>query len=72
MRAAGRFAEVAGKFSSAVNLTADGKTVNGKSVLEILTLGAGPGIELLIEAEGADEEKALNALEQLVRANFDE
>ena len=72
LRAAGRFAEVANSFQSAVSMSALGRTVNGKSVLEILTLGAGPGIELLIQAEGADADKALDALEELVRANFNE
>ena len=72
LRAAGRFAEMANGFESAVNLSALGRTVNGKSVLEILTLGAGPGIDLLIQAEGADADKALDALEELVRANFNE
>ena len=66
LRAAGRFAEVANSFQSAVSMSALGRTVNGKSVLEILTLGAGPGIELLIQAEGADADKALDALEELV------
>ena len=72
LRAAGRFAEVAGQFKSDVRLSVAGRGVNAKSVLDILTLGAGPGVELLIEAEGPDAESALDCLEALVRNNFDE
>lgn len=72
LRAAGRFAETAGRFKSNVRLVLAGRGVNGKSVLDILTLGAGPGVELLIEADGPDAEAALDSLETLVRHNFDE
>ncbi len=72
LRAAGRFAETAKEYESDIRLTAMGRGVNAKSVLEILTLGVGPGAELLIQAEGPDAEQALNALETLVRANFGE
>ena len=72
LRAAGRFAEIAGRFGSDIRLSVAGRAVNGKSVLDILTLGAGPGVELLIEAEGLDAESALDCLEALVRDNFGE
>ncbi len=72
LRAAGCLAEAAGKFSSDVRLTVGGRTVNAKSVLEILTLGAGPGVELHLQAEGEDAEPALCALETLIRENFNE
>jgi len=72
LRAAGRFAEAANLFQSDISLSATGRTVNAKSVLEILTLGAGPGVDLVIRAKGGDAEKALDALEKLVRDNFDE
>lgn len=72
LRAAGRFAEAASAFQSDITLAVTGRVVNGKSVLDILTLGAGPGVELVIQADGEDAEKALDALETLVRNNFDE
>jgi len=72
LRAAGKFAETANQHHADVRLTVLGRGVNGKSVLEILTLGAGPGVELTIEAEGADAQQALDSLEALVRANFNE
>jgi len=72
LRAAGRFAQTAGAFRSDVALSAGDRTVNGKSVLEILTLGAGPGIDLVIAADGDDEQAAVEALAKLVEANFNE
>ena len=72
LRAAGRFAETAGKFQSEIRLAVGGREVNAKSVLEILTLGAGPGTNLKIMADGPDAEDALNAIETLVRNNFEE
>ena len=70
LRAAGRFAETAARFASEVHLAVGGRKVNAKSVLDILTLGAGPGIQLRIVAEGPDAGEALDELEQLVRSNF--
>ena len=72
LRAAGRFAETAGRFNSDIRICAGGRDVDGKSVIDILTLGAGPGIQLEITAEGSDAEAALDELEALVRDNFGE
>ena len=72
LRAAGRFAGTAGAYRSDVTLSVAGRAVNGKSVLEILTLGAAPGVEMVLVAEGEDAQQALDALETLVRNNFDE
>lgn len=72
LRAAGRFAETAGKYQSDIRLFIPGRGVNGKSVLEILTLGAGPGSALRIEADGPDAEAAVNELVALVKDNFGE
>ena len=72
LRAAGRFAETASEYNADVTLTVSGRSVDGKSVLEILTLGATPGAELIIQATGADAQNALDSLEALVRDNFGE
>ena len=72
LRAASRFAETGATYQSQIGLSVAGRCVDGKSVLEILTLGAIPGVDLVISAEGVDAEQALDALEELVRNNFDE
>ena len=62
MRPAAMFAKVARQFQSAVTIHRDGKSVNGKSQLDLLLLAAVPGAELTIEASGADAGEALAVL----------
>ena len=72
-RPATRFAEVANKFNSEIFVKTENKEeVNGKSIIDLLTLGAKRGTELLITADGEDKEIALDALEGLVNDGFEE
>ncbi len=72
-RPATRFAEVANKFNSEIFVKTENKEeVNGKSIIDLLTLGAKRGTELLITADGDDKEVALDALEGLVNDGFNE
>lgn len=72
-RPATSFVKMAIKFSSEIFVSTENKEkVNGKSVIDLLTLGAKNGTELLITAKGEDKEEALDALEGLVRNNFNE
>jgi phosphotransferase system HPr (HPr) family protein len=48
------------------------RTANAKSILTVLTLGAHQGAEITIQAEGADADDALAALESLIKKNFEE
>ena len=51
----------------------DGEKVNGKSIMGLMMLAAGPGSKLTVHAEGDDAAKAVNDLESLVvRRKFDE
>ena len=50
MRPSAAFVQLAGKFQSNVTVTYDGKSVNGKSLWDLLLLAALPGSELLLEA----------------------
>ncbi len=72
MRAAGKFAKLAGSFRSRVSLMRDGIAVDGKSIVGILTLAAARGSMLLLRAEGADERQALEALRGLIESKFGE
>lgn len=72
MRAAGKFAKLAGRFRSRIHLLRDGVTVDGKSIVGILTLAAAQGSTLLLRAEGEDEEEAVDALQELVTSRFGE
>jgi phosphotransferase system HPr (HPr) family protein len=65
-RPAGAFVRAASSFAATIKVCANGKQANGKSILEILGLGAGGGAELTISASGDDAAAAVAQLAQLV------
>ena len=69
-RAAALFVREANKFASDINLEAHNDKVNGKSIIGIMSLGAFIGEEISIEAEGVDEEEAVDRLARLVEKEF--
>lgn len=69
-RTASLFAKKAGAFNSTVQISYDNKTVNGKSMLAIMTLGVKRNTTVEISAEGDDEKEALRTLVDLVENNF--
>ncbi|MBI1748464.1 MAG: HPr family phosphocarrier protein [Acidobacteria bacterium] len=73
-RAAGKFVRIASRFKSDVKLSrmGNGPTVDGKSILEILTLAARQGTSLQMMIQGKDELETLEALRSLVDSNFGE
>jgi phosphocarrier protein len=66
------FVRQAIRFESTIEVTKDGETVDGKSILGILTLAAEKGSELVICASGPDADSALEALVSLVESGFAE
>jgi len=71
-RAAGKFVEAASRFESEIWLVKGKSRVNGKSIMGILTLAAAKGDTVVLEIHGSDEEKAVNALKDLVLGGFGE
>ncbi|MFO7816453.1 MAG: HPr family phosphocarrier protein [Thermodesulfobacteriota bacterium] len=71
-RPAARLAQEAQKFSSEIRLGLDGREVDAKSILDVLTLAASGGKKLQIVAAGADAGEALAHLESLFENRFDE
>lgn len=67
-RPAAQFVKTASGFQSEIKVRNSDKTANAKSILEILTLDAGQNAELVISAEGADADAALEALEAALKA----
>ncbi|MDX6411439.1 MAG: phosphocarrier protein HPr [Gaiellaceae bacterium] len=61
-RPAGLFVREAARFSASVTVSANGKTANAKSILEVLALGATGGTAVAIAASGDD---AVEAAEDL-------
>ena len=71
-RPAALFVKVANRFSCDIFVEKDGETVNGKSIMGLMMLAAGPGSKLTISAEGQDASQALDELETLFKQKFDE
>ncbi len=65
-RPASLFVKIANKFESEVNVRKDGETVNGKSIMGLLTLAANQGSHLEIEVSGPDAEAAMRELEDFL------
>ena len=73
-RAAARLVQCASQFTSRVELVRQdsGQKADGKSILNVLLLAAAKGTQLAICAEGADEERAILAIVELVEQQFGE
>lgn len=71
-RAATRLVNCASDFASEIMVKRGARSVNGKSIMGILTLAAATGTELTIEANGTDEEQALDAVIRLINNRFGE
>ena len=71
-RPAAFLAQEAAKFEARVTLAGDGMVVDAKSVLDLLSLAAGQGKTILLQAEGHDAEQAVLHLEQLFKDGFGE
>jgi phosphocarrier protein HPr len=77
-RPASLFVQAAAKYSSTIQVscqdpdTKELREANAKSILGVLTLGVFQGMEITIQAEGQDEEQAVETLVALVKNNFGE
>jgi phosphotransferase system HPr (HPr) family protein len=65
-------AEMANRYEADVTLSLGRRKVDAKSIMELLTLGAGWGTKLTIAAQGKDASKALNAIANLIVQEFSE
>ena len=61
-RPAALFVQEANRFHSDIFIEKDGKTVNAKSIMGIMSLAIGTGSMITITTEGSDAEEALEAL----------
>jgi phosphocarrier protein HPr len=71
-RPAAMFVKVANRFACNIFVEKDGEKVNGKSIMGLMMLAAGPGSRLTLHAEGQDAMQALAELEVLMNRKFDE
>jgi phosphotransferase system HPr (HPr) family protein len=63
-------ARTAQRYDAEITLRCGRRAVDGKSMLSILTLGAGPSAEVFVSAEGCDADEALRAIEALFSCSF--
>jgi len=71
-RAAAKLVHCAARFRSDIKIRKGDEEVDGKSILGILLLAAGRGTIITIKANGDDEAEAVEAIEKLIDAKFDE
>jgi phosphocarrier protein len=71
-RPAAQFVKVANRYRCNVFVEKDGEKVNGKSIMGLMMLAAGPGSKVVVYAEGQDAPQALAEIEQLFKRKFDE
>ena len=71
-RPAAMFVRIASRYRSEIWVSKEGEEVNGKSIMGLMMLAAGQGSKLRIRCEGLDAEKAMEELEALIKAKFNE
>lgn len=71
-RPAAMFVRIASRYRAEVWVSKEGEEVNGKSIMGLMMLAAGQGSKLRIRCEGLDADKAMEELEALIMAGFDE
>ncbi|MFT4690082.1 MAG: HPr family phosphocarrier protein [Verrucomicrobiia bacterium] len=71
-RPAAMFVKTASKFDSDIFLEKDGERINGKSIMGLLMLAAGPGCKLRLEVSGSDAAQAVRDLKALFANKFGE
>jgi phosphocarrier protein HPr len=70
LRPASKFVQTADRFQAEIRVLYKGQTFDGRSILDLATLAAERGSRLELEATGEDAEEALDALAELIAAEF--
>jgi phosphocarrier protein len=71
-RASTKLTQTASRFASEIWLERNGRRVNAKSIMGVMMLAASKGSKITIEAVGADENSAMEALADLTASRFGE
>ena len=70
--ACAKLTKLAAQYQCDVSLMRSGRKVNGKSLMGVMMLAAGPGSRIVLETDGPDETEALMALAALLGERVDE
>lgn len=71
-RPAAQFVRAASKFDSDITVEKDEEAVDGKSIMGLMMLAVGHGSKITITIKGADEDKAMEVLGDLIDRKFEE
>ena len=71
-RASAKLTQAATGFASEIWLERNGRRVNAKSIMGVMMLAAGKGSTVIVEAEDADADTALDAILALIADKFGE
>ena len=71
-RPAAMFVKIANRFACDIFVEKDGEKINGKRIMGLMMLAAGPGSKLILHVRGADAQQAIAEIEALFKRKFDE
>ena len=71
-RPAAMFVRIASRHRCEIWVAKEGEEINGKSIMGLMMLAAGPGSKLTIHAQGPDASAAIAEIEALIKRKFDE
>jgi len=71
-RPSAQITQVASRHTSEVWISKNGRRVNAKSIMGVMMLAAGQGSVLRVEADGPDEQQAIDAIGELIVSGFGE
>ena len=71
-RAATKFVQLCAKYVSEITVNDGRRSVNGKSIIGLMTLAARQGTVLSVEVNGVDERELLDSLRELIANKFGE
>ena len=71
-RPAALFVKTANRFACEIFVEKDGEKINGKSIMGLMMLAAGPGSKITLHVRGADAAQAIAELDALIQRKFDE
>lgn len=71
-RAAAKLTQLASQYKSDIHIARGEQKVNAKSIMGVMMLAAGLGVQVTVEANGDDAQEALDAIEELFENKFGE
>jgi len=71
-RASAKFVQTVSRFNAQVEVSKDGVTVGGTSIMGLMMLAASPGCSIDISASGTDAAAVVDALVELIGNRFGE